>query len=86
MRLFLSESVAISLMGSFLGLLLGMLGAVVAVEIVKMTLEGVQFEAAYTFQTFLVIVAVALLVGIVFGTYPAIKASRLDPVEAMRRE
>lgn len=86
MRLFLSESVAISLLGSFLGLLLGMLGAVVAVEIVKLMLEGIPFEAAYTFQTLFIIVIVALLVGIVFGTYPAIKASRLDPVEAMRRE
>ncbi|HRF38958.1 MAG TPA: FtsX-like permease family protein, partial [Saprospiraceae bacterium] len=86
LRLFLSESVAISLLGSFLGLLLGMLGAAVAVAIVGMVLKGPQFEAAYTFQTLLIIVAVALLVGIVFGTYPAIKASRLDPVEAMRRE
>jgi putative ABC transport system permease protein len=28
----------------------------------------------------------AILVGVVFGTYPAMRASKLDPVEAIRRE
>lgn len=82
---FLSESLSISFIGSFLGLILGIGFTLVAVPIVKYLTE-MPFEAAYTADTLLVIMIVSILVGIVFGTYPAMKASKLDPVEAIRRE
>lgn len=43
-------------------------------------------KAAYTVNTLIVISVLAIVMGIVFGTYPAMRASRLDPVEAIRRE
>lgn len=82
---FLSESVTISTFGSLLGLLTGVAGTLVIVPIVK-ALTKVPFQAAYTWNTFLIISVVAIVVGIVFGTYPAMRAARLDPVEAIRRE
>jgi putative ABC transport system permease protein len=79
---FLVEAVALSLVGGILGLAAGWgLGALVAA-----VLPG-DWPAAYV-----PLWAVALafgfcsLVGVAFGLYPAAKASRLDPIEALRYE
>jgi putative ABC transport system permease protein len=84
-RLFLAESITVSAFGSFIGLLLGAGFAMVAIPIIRFFAD-VPFNAALTWNTFFIISAVAVLVGIIFGTYPAVKAARLDPVEALRRE
>lgn len=83
--LFLSESITVSAFGSLLGLVVGTLFTMAAVPIVK-SITKIPFQAAYTLDTFLIISSISVLVGIVFGTYPAIRASRLDPVEAIRHE
>ncbi len=83
--LFLAESVTVSAFGSFLGLVFGVLGTMVIIPIVRAITE-VPFQAAYTWNTLLLISIISLLVGVVFGTYPAIRASRLNPVDAIRHE
>jgi putative ABC transport system permease protein len=82
---FLAESITVSSFGSLIGLITGILGTMGIIPIVR-AITKVPFQADYTLNTLMVISIIAILTGIVFGTYPAIRASRLDPVEAIRRE
>ncbi|MEM9261257.1 MAG: ABC transporter permease, partial [Bacteroidota bacterium] len=84
-RQFLAESIAISTIGSFFGVILGIVVALIAAPILTYALEEVQFQAVFTLNTVMVVAVVAVLTGIVFGTYPARKAAGLDPVVAIRR-
>jgi putative ABC transport system permease protein len=82
---FLTEAITISCFGSICGLILGITFTAVALPIIK-SITKIPFQAAYTVDTLLIVSSIAVLVGIVFGTYPAMRASRLNPVEAIRRE
>ena len=76
---FALESVALSLVGGLIGLAIGLLGA-----------AGISAVANWPFALPAWAIPVALgfssLVGLVFGAYPAWRAARLDPIEALRRE
>lgn len=82
---FLSESIVVSSFGSFVGLLAGLGSTLVIVPIVR-SLTEIPFRAVFTWDTLIVVSVLAVVVGIVFGTYPALRAARLDPVEAIRKE
>jgi putative ABC transport system permease protein len=76
---FLVEAIILSLLGGSIGLVLGVGGAL-AVE--RYANLGVVLSGELS----LIAVAFSAAVGIVFGFYPARKASRLQPVEALRYE
>lgn len=76
---FLFESVMISLLGGLVGILLGVL----ATTAVKALLN---WPMSITVSSVVASFGVCFATGVFFGWYPARKASRLDPIEALRFE
>lgn len=79
LRQFLLESIIISGLGGLFGIGLGIAGA----EAVKYFSE---YQAIVELQSILLAIAVSASVGIFFGYYPARRAAKLDPIEALRYE
>jgi putative ABC transport system permease protein len=82
---FLAESVAVTGAGSALGVILG-LGTAFAVAAVMRVRTEAAVHAAFTGTTLAMAALAAVVVGLVFGIYPAIRAARLPPIEAIRHE
>jgi len=64
----------------------GLLGVGLAMASTSIVHSTLGWTLVTSRETNILAVAFAILVGIAFGCYPAWRASRLDPVEAMRRE
>ena len=76
---FLVESLTLSFCGCALGVVLGFVGA-------HQVADRFQLQVYFKLETILLAAGFATVVGVVFGLYPAIKASRLDPITALRFE
>ena len=84
---FLIEAVIMCGVGGAIGVGLGLFAgegmAMLAVKIVKIVPE---WPAVISLQWILISVSVSAIIGISFGLYPAIKASSLQPIEALRKD
>ena len=76
---FLTESVILCLIGGIIGLVLGIAGAYAACAVINITPK-------ITWWVILLALAFSSGVGLFFGIYPARKAAKLSPIEALRRE
>jgi ABC-type antimicrobial peptide transport system permease subunit len=79
MRQFLVESLLLCALGGALGILVGRLSSF-SVRTILLWPTRISWPAMFA------AVGVSLLIGVVFGYYPAWKASRLDPIDALRYE
>lgn len=76
---FITEAITLTLIGGILGVLLG-----TGISLVATNMLGWSLFPQY--GSYLLAVGFSMLVGIFFGWYPAMKASKLDPIEALNYE
>jgi putative ABC transport system permease protein len=75
----LTESVTLSTMGGLIGTFLGFVAAIIVSKVTPL-------PAAVQWWSVLIGIGVTAVVGLFFGLYPAMRAAKLDPIEALRRE
>jgi putative ABC transport system permease protein len=78
-RQFIAESIVLSLMGGAAGIAIGIVAS-------GMIADAVGWPALVSIDTILVATGFSTATGLVFGYYPARRASALDPIEALRFE
>jgi putative ABC transport system permease protein len=77
---FLIESMTLSLLGGAIGIAIGVGGAAAVAKLSQ------QFQPSVSLVTVLLATGVSAFVGLIAGVYPAQRAARMNPIEALRHE
>ena len=84
---FLIEASVLTLAGGILGAILGIfMGRGTAALISRFVWEGSNWPSVISFGTMVIALLVSVAIGVFFGLYPANKAAKLTPVEALRSD
>ena len=81
---FLIEAIFISFLGGIIGIIIGVVISFIAAIVIQYLQYTWPFIISW--QSVVVSVGVSVVIGIIFGLYPASKASRISPMEALRYE
>jgi putative ABC transport system permease protein len=81
---FLIETVIITTLGGIIGIIIGVSVSLLAAVVIRSL--GYDWGFAVSWLSILMAIGVSASIGLVFGIYPANKAARLEPVEALRYE
>ena len=85
LKQFLTEAVILTLAGGVLGIVSGVLVSF-SVSYGLSLVFGLDWSFGFPFEATVVAVGVSVLVGLIFGLYPAKKAADLSPLEALQYE
>jgi predicted permease len=86
MRQLLTESLLLAALGGLLGLLLAQAGTRILLVFMRLQADPISFSVAPDARVLLFALAASLLTGLIFGLAPALRASRLDLVSALKGE
>lgn len=82
---FLSESAIITMIGGLIGIASGIGGAFLIAQIVAVVNPMFTFTPSVSIGTILLTTLFSSVIGLFFGIYPARKAAKMSPIEALRR-
>lgn len=81
---FLFEAIVLTLVGGLIGLVMGSLLSYLTAIVVRHL--GYRWDFVVSLSSIIMAIGLSTLIGIIFGYYPAKRASRLSPIEALRYE
>ena len=81
---FLIEAITVALLGGVVGIILGYIGSFLAGKVIS--LMGSTLKPEVSIPVVIGAVLISSMIGVIFGVYPAGKAAKLDPIEALRYE